>query len=159
YQYDAGGRMTSRCGDALDWTSYDLPKVLRNASQTSTLSYGVDRARYKQVLSGATSETIYYVGSLFEKHVTSSGTKYRHYVPFRGENPIMVDRLPDTSTTVYFLHRDQQGGVAEVTSESGALLDSLAYDAWGLRRNAATWAPLPDPFGGTHLSERGYTDH
>jgi RHS repeat-associated protein len=161
YQYDASGRMTSRCGDALEWTSYDLPRILRNVSQTSTLSYGVDRARYKQVLSGPTSETIYYVGSLFEKHVTGSGsTYYRHYVPFRGENPIVVDRLPDTTTTTYFLHRDQQGSVTEITSDTGGLpVQSFAYDAWGLRRNAADWTPLPDPFGGTHLTERGYTDH
>ena len=151
--------MTNRCGSTLDWTSYDLPAVIRKGTQSATFSYGVDRARYKQVDTGATSETIYYVGSLFEKHVAGSSTKYRHYLPFRGETPIMVDRLPDTTTTMSFLHRDAQGSVSEVTNASGALVDSFAFDPWGLRRNATTWAPLADPFGGTQLTEDGYTGH
>ena len=159
YQYDAAGRMTNRCGSTLDWTSYDLPAVIRKGTQTATFSYGVDRQRYKQVDSGATNETIYYVGSLFEKHIAGSNTTYRHYVPFRGETRLMVNRLPNATQTMSFLHRDAQGSVSEVTSGSGALVDSFAFDPWGLRRNATTWAALADPFGGTQVTEDGYTGH
>jgi RHS repeat-associated protein len=38
-------------------------------------------------------------------------------------------------------------------------VQSLAFDAWGLRRNAATWAPLASPFAGTQPTKRGYTGH
>lgn len=38
-------------------------------------------------------------------------------------------------------------------------MQSLAYDAWDLRRNASNWLPLANPFGGTEPTERGYTGH
>ncbi len=62
-----------------------------------------------------------------------------------------------TTNTVQYLHRDHQGSVVEVTNATGGLVQSLAFDAWGLRRNAATWAALANPFGGTEQTERGYT--
>ena len=71
----------------------------------------------------------------------------------------MVDRLPNGMQTMSFLHRDHQGSVSEITSSSGAAVDSFAFDPWGLRRNASTWAPLANPFGGTQLTEDGYTGH
>jgi RHS repeat-associated protein len=49
--------------------------------------------------------------------------------------------------------------VVKVTSASGAVADSLAFDAWGLRRSATNWAALGSPFGGTQQTERGYTGH
>src|SRR5690606_18596327 len=54
---------------------------------------------------------------------------------------------------------DQQGSVVEVTNSSGTLVQSLAYDAWGLRRNPTTWAALASPFAGTQPTKRGYTGH
>lgn len=49
--------------------------------------------------------------------------------------------------------------MVEVTGATGALVQSLAFDAWGLRRNPADWAPLASPFGGTQPTKRGYTGH
>jgi RHS repeat-associated protein len=70
----------------------------------------------------------------------------------------MVERVSETNTTKY-LHRDHQGSVTQVTSSGGSVTESLAYDAWGLRRNAADWSPLSSPFSGSHETARGYTGH
>jgi RHS repeat-associated protein len=64
-----------------------------------------------------------------------------------------------STNTVQYLHRDHQGSVVEVTNSSGTLVQSLAFDAWGLRRNPANWLALASPFGGTQPTERGYTGH
>jgi RHS repeat-associated protein len=159
--YDAAGRMTSRAGQTLSWTSYDLPSVLRAAgNQSSELSYGVDRARYKQVRkTGSTVDaTILYIGGLLEKETAGGTTTWRHYVSARGRTVAQVLRTGSTNT-VQYLHRDHQGSVVEVTNSSGTLVQSLAFDAWGLRRNPANWLALASPFGGTQPTKRGYTGH
>ena len=46
-----------------------------------------------------------------------------------------------------------------MTNAAGSVIQSLAYDAWGLRRNATDWSALGSPFAGTHEMERGYTGH
>jgi RHS repeat-associated protein len=160
YGYDANGRMTNHGGDTLTWYSYDLPQVLRSGTKSAEFSYGVGRDRYKQIQkTGSTTDaTIYYVGTLFEKEIAGSTTTYRHHVSARGRTIATVSRV-GTANTVQYLHRDHQNSVVEVTSSSGTLVQSLAYDAWGLRRNAANWSALGSPFGGPQPTERGYTGH
>jgi hypothetical protein len=99
--YDASGRMTSRGGHALDWYSYDLPSVLRaTANQSAEFSYGVDRARYKQVRkTGSTVDaTILYIGGLLEKDAAGGTTTWRHYVSARGRTVAQVLRSGSTNT-------------------------------------------------------------
>jgi RHS repeat-associated protein len=36
---------------------------------------------------------------------------------------------------------------------------TLAFDAWGLRRDPTNWSALASPFAGTYSTKRGYTDH
>jgi hypothetical protein len=79
-------------------------------------------------------------------------------VSVRGHAVATVKRVSTTNTVLY-LHRDHEESIVEVTSSSGALLESLSYDSRGGRRNASTWAHLPDPFGGTHQVQLGYTGH
>jgi YD repeat-containing protein len=145
--YDAAGRMTSRGGNAITWFSYDLPKKINQGTQSAELSYGVDRARYKQIRkTGSTTDaTILYIGGLLEQETAGSTVTWRHYVSARGRTVAKVDRV-GTTNTVQYLHRDHQGSVVEVTNSSGAIVQSLAYDPWGLRRNAADWSPLASPF-------------
>jgi RHS repeat-associated protein len=160
YCYDANGRMTSHGSDTFEWYSYDLPKKLAVGTKTSEFSYGVGRDRYKQVQkTGSTTDaTIYYAGTLFQQETVGATVTYRHYIPVRGRMIAQVSRV-GTTNTVQYLHRDHQDSVVEVTSSSGALVQSLSFDAWGLRRSASTWAALASPFGGTEQTERGYTGH
>lgn len=58
--------MTSRNGSSIGYTSYKLPSVINAGSNSSTLSYGAFRNRYKQVAvnAGSTETTIYIAGLL-----------------------------------------------------------------------------------------------
>jgi RHS repeat-associated protein len=49
--------------------------------------------------------------------------------------------------------------VVKVTNAAGSVDQALAFDAWGLRRNASDWSALGSPFSGSHETERGYTGH
>jgi hypothetical protein len=73
--------MTTRNGSGIGYTSYNLPNLIMAGSNSSTLSYGANRNRYKQVsvVSGVTETTIY-VGGLLEKVPRGSVTEYRHLI-------------------------------------------------------------------------------
>ena len=62
--------------------------------------------------------------------------------------------------TFRYTHKDHLGSWHTITDEQGALLQELSYDAWGTRRDPATWLPygqftaVVDP-----LFDRGFTGH
>src|SRR5437762_3799190 len=134
--------MTSRGGSTLTWYSYDLPNQFAAGTKTATFSYGVDRARYKQVqqTGGTTDATIYYAGGLFEAEAAGSTTTYRHYVRVRGETVAMLQRVGTTNTLEY-LHRDHQSSIVAVTGPTGTLVRPLAFDVGGLRRDPSPRLP------------------
>jgi RHS repeat-associated protein len=70
----------------------------------------------------------------------------------------MLERVGTTNTRQY-LHRDHQGSVTKITNSGGSVVQALAFDAWGLRRDATDWSSLGSPFAGSHETERGYTGH
>jgi RHS repeat-associated protein len=70
----------------------------------------------------------------------------------------MVERV-GTTNTKQFLHRDHQSSVTKITNAGGTVDQALAFDAWGLRRDATDWSALGSPFAGSHATERGYTGH
>jgi RHS repeat-associated protein len=144
---------------AITWFSYDLPKKINNGTVSTEFTYGVDRSRITQIrkTGSTTDSTVRYIGPLLEREIVGSTVTWRHSVSARGRVVAQVNRV--TTNTVQYLHRDHEQSVVEVTSSTGALVQSLAFDAWGLRRNATNWSPLASPFGGPHQTKRGYTGH
>ena len=84
-------------------------------------------------------------------HATGPGSRTVATVHRSGTSP--------TNTTRY-LHKDHLGSVVAITSETGTLVESLAYDAWGKRRPASTWqTPSPGVFIAAITLTRGFTMH
>jgi len=46
---------------------------------------------------------------------------------------------PNGSENIRYIHKDHLGSWNTITDENGNLLQELSYDAWGNRRNPATW--------------------
>ena len=64
------------------------------------------------------------------------------------------------TNTPRYLHKDHLGSVVAITNESGTIVESLAYDAWGKRRPATTWqTPAPGVFMAVVELRRGFTMH
>jgi RHS repeat-associated protein len=150
--------MTTRGSGEIEWTSYDLPSKIDDLTDSSYTEfwYGPDRSRIRQYQSD-TGTTLTYAGLLFEFEDAATDT-YRHYVQAGDQVVALVERVGSTNTK-QFLHRDHQGSVVKVTNAAGAVDQALAFDAWGLRRNASDWSALAYPFSGSHETERGYTGH
>jgi RHS repeat-associated protein len=72
-----------------------------------------------------------------------------HYIVVNGEAVATFSSRSDAQKSTRYLHRDHLGSVTRVTSETGSVVDTFAYDAWGARRNPGDWndyagqPPLP----------------
>jgi len=147
FGYDANGNMSSREGSAITWYSYNKPNRIDRGSNYSQFYYGADRSRYKQIAFTAAggalpagTETTLYIAGLFEKVTKPSGVlEYKHYV-MAGNEAIAIRTLrSNNSNDTRYLHKDHLGSVDVITNESGVVLQRLSYDAFGKRRNAASW--------------------
>jgi RHS repeat-associated protein len=175
FTYDANGNMETRGASGISWYSYNLPnRIDHPTGNYSQFNYTSDRLRYKQVAytaaNGATpasTETTVYVDGLFEKVTKPSGTiEYKHYI-LAGSDPIAVRTLRfsggvNGSNDTRYLHKDHLGSVEAITDESAGVLQRLSYDAFGKRRNAASWSGTPSSTDWANinaLGHRGFTFH
>ena len=58
---------------------------------------------------------------------------------------------------MYYIHKDNLGSFDKVTDQSGSVVDSYSFDAWGNRRSTSDWTASET--GITHLFSRGFTGH
>ena len=144
--------------------------------RTLTFTYGPEHQRVREnvVLSGA-GTTNYFAGNTwylngddgldltYEKEVRTNGTtENRHFLTAGGQAfAVFTSRsgsLPAT-TTSYFQH-DHLGSIAAVTNENGVVVERMAYDPWGKRRNVATLPGTADILDGVYgkTTDRGYTE-
>jgi RHS repeat-associated protein len=70
-------------------------------------------------------------------------------------NPAIGANQP---SSLRYMHHDHLGSVAVVTNETGAVLERLAFDPWGKRRNINGLADTTDSLVGL-TTDRGYTEH
>ncbi len=162
YTYDNNGNMASAPGRTITWTSFnkvqDITQTLPAAANVSYV-YDAEQQRIKQT-SGSTTVKYYNdpaSGVSAELNTGAGGTW--HDVLF-AEGQRVGARIRTTSpavTTWQYYIQDHQGSVAVVTDASGNVVQRLAYDAWGRRRNPNG---TEDPGGSiTAPTSRGYTDH
>ncbi|MCB1034223.1 MAG: VCBS repeat-containing protein, partial [Acidobacteria bacterium] len=163
YTYDArGNRLTSATG-SVQYTSFNLPHTIQDGSSTLLFFFGPGHERFEQQVrqGSVTTKIKRYVGGLFERETEGAVTRDIHYLQ-GPEGSIAVATAEGPAAGVYssirtrYLHGDHLGSVQTVSNEAGNLTEVYSYDAWGQRRNAASWAP-----GSAVATEtdRGFTGH
>ncbi len=165
YCYDQNGNMNKRAGSTISYTSYNLPSVINSGSNSSTISYGAFRNRYKQVAvaSGATETTIYVAG-LLEKVTRGSLVEWRHFIQGGKGTAAIYTRRSGSSTvtdTVY-VHRDHLGSPELITNASGTVVVRLSFGAYGERRDGSDWDGPPSAGDWTKIgntTRHGFTGH
>lgn len=172
------------------WTSFNLPQSMSVAGRSTAWAYGADRQRVRVTISRGTLVREQHLlhpdargGLLFEREVTrNNGTvtqiENRHYITVAGAGVIGVLKTlgenngaaPATAAGIslavanqtQYWHKDHLGSIVAVTNARGALVERMAFDAWG-RRMQPSGAPdtgtlaagLLDPLHG----DRGFTGH
>lgn len=173
------------------WTSFNLPQSMSVAGRSTAWAYGAERQRVRVTISRGTLVREQHLlhpdargGLLFEREVTrNNGTvtqiENRHYITVAGAGVIGVVKTlgenngaaPATAAGIslavanqtQYWHKDPLGSIVAVTNARGALVERMAFDAWG-RRMQPSGAPdtgtlaagtLLDPLHG----DRGFTGH
>ena len=167
YTYDANGAMLTGAGRTVSYTSYGMSAQITAPGKNGvSYIYGPEHQRIREnTLSptGATLSTTYYLhpdsanGLSYEVEKAGTATTHKHYITAGGEVMALVTYNGTAWVNKYF-HRDNLGSTTAVTDQTGAVLERMAYDPWGKRRNPNGVVDPNDTLAGGQ-TDRGYTNH
>ena len=157
YEYDRNGNMTGdSSGRTVEYTTFDKPRKITRDNHVTLFAYGPDRSRYMRVDNNAVKV---YIGNV-EIITFPDGTRElrRHL----NGTAMVTTRYSAVgakiSESTRYLHHDHLGSLDVLTDEAGTIVEEMSFDAWGRRRNPATWASY-DVRTATNITDRGYTGH
>jgi RHS repeat-associated protein len=166
YDYDANGNMVQdSTGRSLQYTTFDKPNQIEKGSHTTRFKYDPDRSRYQRQdtdKSGGITTTVY-IGSVEKIRYPDGSEKFKRYLP--GGALITMDTVGVQALagadTQYF-YKDHLGSLDVITDDTGFVVQSLSFDAWGARRSALDWSQmtLSEQLAFDHrFTTRGFTGH
>jgi RHS repeat-associated protein len=158
FSYDANGNMLAGAGRGMSWNSFDMPITMTEGSNSSTFVYGPEHQRTKQTRGDGT--VIFYAGAM-EADLLNGNTTVKTYWPLG--LGVEIDAPGAISSALNWTHTDRLGSVVAITDGSGNLAQSMAYDAWGSRRDLAgdpgviTVSANGQLGGQNEIDNKGYT--
>ena len=146
--------------DNIQYTSFHKISYISQGGDYLSLMYGPDKSRCKSVIQRSGEvETKYYIGSLYEETVKNGETKQTCYIFANGKAIAISETSSITGNSVLYLHHDHLGSVQAYSDASGHLAQELSYDAWGRRRNPATWEYYSSVIEANAINPWGFTGH
>ncbi|WP_338616179.1 RHS repeat-associated core domain-containing protein [Pigmentiphaga sp. CHJ604] len=162
YTYDANGSMLTGAGRTVAYTGFNMPATITGNGTTLSFVYDDTHQRVKQI---APSGTVYYVhpdnvgGLFYEKEVKTGGvTEHKHYITASSGTVAIYTTRSTNVTTLRYLHKDHLGSTNAVSDETGAVVERLAYDAWGKRQFPNGTTDPGNTLAGVN-TDRGFTGH
>lgn len=162
YIYDDNGNLTTGGGRTVVWTTNNMVSSITKGSTQLSYTYDAEHNRAQEVLkqNGTTQRTTTYVGPLYEEESGASGLVKKFFVNAAGTNVAVITNINDSDTgwSVKYWHKDNLGSNVAVTDASHAVVERLAYEPYGKRRNVSGHTDV----NGTLVAastDRGYTEH
>ncbi len=163
------------------YTSFNMPATITFGNMSGSTAgpvdrnlafvYGPEHQRIKQTVTGGPNPgTTWYLngedslGLSYEKEIKGTGiTENKHYVSAGGVVfALFVSRTgtlgATPATTTSYFHKDHLGSVVAISDETGAVVERMAFDAWGKRRFVNGTPDVLDSIVGFN-TDRGYTEH
>ncbi|MEI8296621.1 MAG: RHS repeat-associated core domain-containing protein [Pseudomonadota bacterium] len=145
--YDANGNMSTRAGNSITWSSYNLPTLINGSGVSASFSYGPDRQRKQQVSTYTTdgtvgTETTIYVGGIFEIETTPAQTHYKHFVSLPGGTRVIYDLQSVSGAQTTYITADHLGSGNLLINSAGTVQVNESYSAYGYRRGSNWASPL-----------------
>ncbi|GAB3265884.1 hypothetical protein GCM10027296_43210 [Chitinimonas naiadis] len=159
FTYDQNGNLTEGAGRTLCWNGFDMPRRINkggsscddNTGAWSSFVYGPEHQRTRQHKSDGTD--ILYAGAMEVETKNGNDTVKTYWPAGLG---VEIDE-PGQTTKLNWTHTDRLGSVIGISNESGDLIERLAYDAWGKRRNL-NGSVATDGLDG-RIDNKGFTGH
>ena len=158
YAYDANGNQINGDGRTLTYTSFNKIKTMTKGVVSTSFDYDVNHNRIQQSKSNNNLLTVTrYLGKLYEVVNTPDGiVENKHYINTAGATILVTERSNAVNDTRYLL-KDHLGSTDVITDETGAVVESTSFDAFGARRDALSWAVASAAINS--LTTRGFTGH
>lgn len=137
FTYDANGNQKTGNGRTVTWTTANLPRRVTRGAAFVQFDYDAHGERMKAT--DQTGAKTYYAAPGFENLVRTNGTETAR-LTLMSPAGLLAQIIVDVSATgakseaTSYLLTDHLGSVQVVTSETGAVVQRLSYDAHGLRR-------------------------
>lgn len=176
YGYDENGNLktvTASSGGSktITWTSYNMvasaSRVAGGNTNTLAFQYGPEYDRFQETYTknGVLQRTISYFNSVggtslqYEEewnHLTLAVTK-THYLN-AGGSTIGVIKFNGSTSSIQYWHKDQLGSPMVLSGVNGLLVERLAYEPFGKRRNANGTTDASGTLTSAN-TQRGFTQH
>jgi RHS repeat-associated protein len=163
YTYDLNGNLTSGAGRTVTWTAFNMVATIVQGATNMSYTYDSEHSRITQTeINGASTTTTTYLndpasGLSSEKVVSGATTTWTDYIFAGGARIGQRTIVNGVAAPIKYYITDHLGSIAVITDGGGAVLERLAYDAWGKRRNTNG---TDDPAGAvTSATTRGFTGH
>jgi len=158
-KYDKKGNQVHAPGRDIIFTSFDLPSSLSTDKEAWSYLYDGEGHRVAKTSNDTGAEIVSIAGAYDRR---KSDTGYEHHfkivLPGVAEAEIVIRENGKTVTAplTYYLHKDHLGSVRVVT-ESGSIVDRVAYDPFGRRTDPGNpGLPGTAPVSGIY---KGYAGH
>jgi RHS repeat-associated protein len=171
YDYDANGNIATSAGRTACWTSFNMVRRLDAGGVRLEYLYQDEheRVQEKYFLNGSLQRTTLYLNPaagnelFYEAESGVAGSKQKHYVSAGGATVAIITctAAPCTNvanTSTQYLHEDHLGSVSVVTNSVGTVIERMAYEPFGKRRNVNG---ATDVYGTLTpaTTDRGFTEH
>ncbi|MFH0894114.1 MAG: SpvB/TcaC N-terminal domain-containing protein, partial [Bacteroidota bacterium] len=126
----------------IEYTSFSKVKnVTEDGLFKNEFIYGPDEERRVSILTDPITNTQLqkkvYVGSY---EVVTDGVTEKKYHYINGSNgPVAIVITENGNDTYYYLCKDHLGSITGLLDQNGNMQDETNFDAWGRRRDPATW--------------------
>ena len=157
----------------ITYTDFNKVESITGNGYKLEIEYGLENQRISQSLSsvnqsGQTTLLLnkHFIGGLQEKIFYETGTEKTISYITSPEGLTAIEVKSGITGEWYTVLTDHLGSITTLVRESDGLRFELSYDAWGNRRNPATWVNysgnLPDFIAITDsdfITDRGFTGH
>lgn len=172
YQYDDNGNLIGETVAGaqirqVSWTGSNRVQSIKQTTTGTQLDYlydpNDDRVREVYSKNGVPQRTTVYLnqgggaGLLYEEESGVAGDQKKYYINANGQT-IGVVINNGTATTTQYWHKDHLGSTSVITDESGNVVERLAYEPFGKRRNLDGTTDANGTLTGVN-TRRGFTGH
>ncbi len=144
FSYDANGNITHDGKRTFAYTAFEKPYRITQGSDTTDFVYGPNRELLQRIDQRGPHQTRSLMLDGYEQVSLPGGVVEHKY----SVGDAIITKRSNSSSDVFYLHKDQQGSTSSITNASGNLVQQLMYDPWGKQqvvksKNGVRSCPLP----------------
>ncbi len=154
---------------SIEYNQFNSVSYIQEGDYEAFFTYGPYEQRTQMVIEQHGREILsreYLFNGLYEREHQSGNTTEYAYIPTpSGTEAVYISgHKVNRRDQVYYLKKDYQGSILQLTDAEGTVQEHQSFDPWGMKRDHRTYAIDYQPgINGTNLSSgimfRGYTGH